>query len=109
MSERTLMPSLSAMISPSDVSASIHDMPRYAKRFSVDVAEEALANMVPQVIQHVAERLGERVVYEHQEAIHAAVHGYLFDRAWAEPLIREAIREAVRAVIRDMLDGGGQP
>lgn len=84
-----------------------------ARRFSLDMAEEALHKLAPQVIPHVVERLAGQIAHEQRRAVEDTVHAFLRDRAWAEPIIREAIKDAVREVIRDMLkntplgDAGG--
>jgi len=84
-----------------DISGSLDPFP--ARRFSVTVAEEALQRMVPEAVRYVAEQLAEQVVYEQHGAVQTAVHSYLTDRAWAEPIIRDAIRQAVREYVLDML------
>lgn len=67
------------------------------------IAEEALQKLVPQVIPFVVARLAGQIAHEQRGAVEDAVHEYLRDRAWAEPIIREAIQASVREVIRDML------
>lgn len=93
-----------SFIQADDVAASItSDRTRYAKRFSLDVAEEALKKMGPYVVEHVAQQLGESVVRRYQPAIESAVFAYLTDRTWAEPIIRKAIEDSTRRFIFDML------
>lgn len=98
-------------IAEDDVAASVARTPdvRYARRFSMDVAEEVLAKMGPAVVQHVAQQLGERVVWNHQAAIESAVFAYLTDRTWAEPIIRKAIEDSVRRFVFDMLANPDPP
>lgn len=91
-------------ISASDVAAeAFRDTTRYARRFSLDIAEDALAQMGPMAVEHIAKQLAENVVHRHQGDIENAVHSYLTDRAWAEPIIRDAIYRAVREFVGDLL------
>jgi len=98
---RTLL--RSTWIAADDIQASVSgpDL-RYARRFSLDVAEEALERLAPMVVQHIAERLGEHVVHHHEPMIEQAVLAYLQDRAWAEPIIRQAIQDSVRTIITEI-------
>lgn len=92
------------IITEDDIAASVTALDtRYARRFSMDVAEEVLAKMGADVIPHVAQCLGEQVVREHQQQITAVVDSYLMERKWAEPIIRKAIEDSVRRFIFDML------
>lgn len=97
-----MRPKFATWLSPDDVAASIvPDPPRCGKRFSLDVAEEALAQMSGAMVEHVAKRLAEAVVLRHELEIRDAILSYLRDRAWAEPIVKQAIRDAVRLWIRD--------
>jgi hypothetical protein len=100
---RVPLPSPPIFIQDDDVAASVCTTPRYARRFSLDIAEEALAKMGPAVVQHVAQQLGERVVWDHQQDIERVVFSYLTDRTWAEPIIRKAVEDSVRRFIFEIM------
>ncbi len=104
MSERVRYP-IRQFASVADFDASVSPTPnlRYARRFSMDVAEDALRDMAPAVAEFVARKLGDRIEYEQRDSVQRVVDSYLSDRAWAEPIIRAAIQVAVLEVIRDML------
>jgi len=107
---RVVLPAPPAsFIADDDVAASVTATPRYARRFSMDVAEEALAQMGPRAIGFVAQRLAENVVYRHQDAIERAVYSYLNNPAWAEPVIRDAIYRAVAQFARELFDDTKHP
>ena len=95
--ERVPMPSRASFIGPDDIAASIAtDAPRAGRRFSLVVAEEALAKMGGAAVEHVALRLAQETVDRHQDEIRRVVRSYLNDREWAEPIIRAAISASVR-------------
>ena len=100
---RVPMKDSNCFIAHDDISASIAQTPRYGYRFSLDVAEDVLQRMGPHAVQHVVERVAERAVFENQHLIHDAVHSFLFDRAWAEPVIHDAITRAVRECVYNMM------
>ena len=101
---RVPMPVRPSWIAADDVMASAHRSPgRAGIEFTLTVAEEVLPQIAREVIPHVAERLAEQVVYRHQAEIESAVHSFILDRAWAEPIIRDEISKTVRAIIHDML------
>ena len=102
MSERDIrvpMPPRGPLFEAGSVSASSVRLPSYGRRFTLDVAEEALERMAPAAIEHFTTRLAESVVGRQRGEIEAVVTSYLRDRAWAEPIMREAIRETVHAVV----------
>ena len=104
MRERVPLAAGVSALGTDDVAASINGPNmRYARRFSLDVAEEALRDLGRKAIPMVAGRLAEQIAHEHHAEIQHVVHSYILDRAWAEPLIREEIRRTVRAVITEML------
>lgn len=73
------------------------------------VAEDALRKMGPMAVSHFVEQLAQKVVHEHQDEIREALLSYLRDRAWAEPIVRQAILAAVREHVAGMFtlaDGG---
>jgi len=98
------VPLKSPTFAADDVQASATMTPRYARRFSLDVAEDALAKLAPAVLPWVVERLAGQIAQRHQGDVEIAVNEYLRNREWAEPVIREAIRDAVQVVVRDMLN-----
>lgn len=101
---RVPLPGRPPFIAEDECLASVSaDRTRYARRFSLDIAEEALAKMGPAVVEHVAMQLGEITVRRHQHEIENAVFAYLTDRKWAEPIIRKAIEDSVRRFVFDML------
>lgn len=79
---------------PGDIAASVPSV-RCARRFTLDVAEDALEKLGPMAIQHFTERLAEQVVYENAPLVREVMLEYLRKREWAEPLIRELLREAI--------------
>lgn len=100
MSERTIMP---PKFTASDITAEISTRgPEYARRFSLIVAEDALDRLAPAVIPHVVERLAGQIAAEQRGSVEATVHEFLRDRAWAEPIIRQAIKDAVREHIQSI-------
>ena len=104
MSERTFMPH---RVTADDVLAAVSaDGPRMARWFSLTVAEDALQRMGPAAIEYVTERLAKEIAHEHHDSVEATVQSFLRDRAWAEPIIRQAIQQAVHQVIADMLHSG---
>ena len=108
MSEPSALPIRRTFIAADDVAvSSLWPTANYARRFTLDVAEEALARMAPAAIEHLTLQLAERIVYENQSAIEMAVSDLLTDRTWAEPIIRQALREAVHKHVADMFDGSG--
>jgi hypothetical protein len=74
---------------------------RLGRRFSMDVAEEALRDMGPMALTHVVKSLAEIVVQRHSHDIERVVHSYIDDRKWAEPIIRDAIYRAVQQFVRE--------
>lgn len=84
-----------------DASCSPPDI-RGARRFSMTVINEALQRIGPQVIPHVVERLAGQIAHEQRGAVEDAVHTYLRDRTWAEPIIKDALREAVHCYVFSM-------
>ena len=96
-----------AFMDDSDIATHV---PKVGHRISIDIAEDVSPRMGKQAIAYAIERLSNEVVYRERPAIRSAVESFLHDRAWAEPIIRQAIQEAVRGIIRDMLEpqeGGG--
>lgn len=109
MSERVRIPAkrVGAFVAADDVIASSYSDPsRYASRFSLTVADEALAQMGPEVVRFVAQRMADQIQHEHYDTVQRLVHEFLMDRQWAEPVIKEAISHAVRDFIRDMFEYG---
>lgn len=97
------MPSRPASFVADDVAASVTtDRTRYARRFSMDVAEDALRQMGPMALNHITKELAESVVRRHSADIERVVYSYINDRAWAEPIIRDAIYRAVAQFAREL-------
>lgn len=104
MSERAVLPPKPEPVLGMDDSISeVGPSVRAARKFSVTVAEEALQRMAPRAIEIVTEALAQRIAHEQYGAIADTVAAFLRDRAWAEPIIRQAIQEAVREYVRDIV------
>ena len=101
---RVPMPARHPIFRPGDVAASSTPTPSCGRRFTLDVAEEALERMAPAAIEFVTQRLAESVVGRQRADMERVVSSYLRDRAWAEPIIREAIREEVHRVVRGIFE-----
>lgn len=102
MIDRVPMPSRRpAFIADDEIAATITKQPNYARRFSMDVSEEALAQMGQRVIPVVAEDIAKRAVWNHQADIERAVYSYINNPEWAEPIIRAAIFAAVLQFVRE--------
>ena len=102
---RVPLPSRAEWITADDMAVhATMDSTRYARRFSLDIAEDALREIGPATVRHIAQKLAESVVHRHQSEIENAVHSYLRDRAWAEPIIRKAIEDSVQRFVSDMLE-----
>lgn len=86
-----------------DVAAAMTPTTRYARRFTMDVSEDALANMGRQAMPHIALQIAERAVHEHAPLIQNTVSDYLADRAWAAPIIEDELRKTVRRFAFDLL------
>lgn len=97
-------PNVGAFIADADLALTAEGSSvRMGRRISMDIADEVWVKAGRAAIAHAVERLANDVVHRHGPEIHAAVHSFILDRSWAEPIIREAIRESVHAVILDML------
>lgn len=105
MSERVRVPVKASpvVVAEGDVAAAVGPAARDARRFSISVAEEALQRMAPVAIEYITRELASQIRHEQYGAVADAVGSFLHDRAWAEPIIREAIRDAVRGYVRDIL------
>lgn len=102
--ERVMMPTLQPFIGVDDLATRVTGPDaRMGIRFTMDVAAEALAKAGPHIVERVAQLLGERVARECQADIERAVHTYLNDGRWAEPIVRDAIREAVHQWVSDVM------
>ena len=87
----------------------IHDepLPQCGTRVSMDGSDEVWRRAGRAAIEHAVQRLAEETVRRHSHEITSAVHGYILNREWAEPIIEQAIKDGVERVIRDMLDAKG--
>lgn len=104
MRYRVPMPRKPAVIMADDVAlSSMPDGPRNAVRYSMDFAEDAHAKLGKEAIVFAVERLSQTIIYENEAQIRRTVESFLFDREWAEPIIRRAIRESVARFIQDMM------
>lgn len=104
-SPRIAYPKPTTISAGGDVTATVSDPDvRYARRFSLDIAEDALAKLAPDVIPYIVERLAKQIAAEQRGTVEDTVHEYLRNQAWAEPIIRQAIKEAVREYIRGMFE-----
>jgi hypothetical protein len=92
-----------AFIADDEIAVHAPDLPRTGHRISLDLAEEVYPRLGREAIACAVERLAVEVVYRHQAEIRRAVEGYVLNREWAEPIIREEISRAVRSIITDML------
>lgn len=103
---RVPLPSRPSMLAEDDVAASITKMPKFARRFSLDVAEDALAQMGREMLPHIALRIAERAVHhpEQQAKIVNAVATYLDDPSWVAPIIEDELRKTIRRFAYDMLN-----
>ena len=107
MSERIRVPRRAPVVTVADgeLTATVSGpMADDARRFSMTVAEAALQRMGPVAIEFVTERLAGQIAHEQRAAVEETVHTYLRDRAWAEPIIRQAIQETVRDYVRGMFE-----
>lgn len=96
------MPNRDAFIADGhDIAAGVSSL-RTGTRVHVDISDEAIARIGKHAIAGAVEALGEAVAYRHQADIQAAVHSYIFNREWAEPLIRAEIEKNVARILDDM-------
>jgi len=65
----------------------------------MDIDEAVLAQIGARALEHMIQRLGEQVAYEHQHEIHTAVSTLVHDIAWAKPIIEQEMRRAVREMV----------
>lgn len=77
-----------------DIAPHITRMPKYARRFSMDVAEDALAQMGQQAIPIIAEKLAERIVHHHYADLDRVIGDFLADASVTRPIMREEFRKA---------------
>lgn len=98
MSERIAFPKSApiTLAEGADAEANITPTVSYASRVTLDVAEEALRKLTPEVVPHIVAKLSERIAWEERGAVADAVHTYLLDGEWAEAAIKEAIHDIVR-------------
>lgn len=103
---RVAMPRRHSFLGPDDIAASISSPSslQYGRRFSLDIAEEAFAEMSGAMVQMIAEDLAKTVVSHNAEEIRRAIRSYLTDKAWCEPILKEAIRDSVREWINRQMN-----
>lgn len=77
--------------------------------FEMVVDEYALAQMGKEAMIHVASKLGERAAHDHRHLIESTVRGYILDREWVEPIIRQIMRETIDSIFRDMFESEVSP
>jgi hypothetical protein len=95
---------MAGILSADDVQAAAMRLPSVGVRFSMDVAEDALARMGREAIPHIALDIAKRVVYDNQDLIRSVITDYLRNREWCEPIIEDEIRKTVRAHVRGMFE-----
>jgi len=85
-----------------DLDASVSLRPRMGRRLSMDVSEEALAQIGARGLEHATKRLSQEIVHLHAADIQRTIDGLLMDRSWAEPIIEDELRRGVRAFISSL-------
>lgn len=108
MAERLRVPmrQTAKMFAPEDVAACIERGPSFATRFSLDVAEEALAQMGREAMPFIVEKLAEGTIHREGHVIEAAVRDQLYNkREWLEKIIEDETRKVVQSFMRDTLAG----
>jgi hypothetical protein len=93
-----------SFIRPDEVALGSRSL-RTGQQISMIVADEVFPRMGRYAIEAAVERLGQEVVSRHQTDIQAAVHGYILNREWAEPFIKQVISDTVSRILEDMLSG----
>lgn len=74
----------------------ISQQPKMARRFYVDISEEALAQMGARVVEAAVDQLGRTVPHLYAHEIQAAVDKLLFDFDWLKPILENEVRRATR-------------
>lgn len=72
---------------------------RVARRFSMDVDEQVLAQIGARALESAVDALGRHVAYEHEGDIRQAVDKFLFDGTWVKPILEQEIRRAAREFV----------
>lgn len=85
-----------SFIGNDDIAAHITRSPKYARRFSMDIAEDALAQMGQSAIPVVAEELAKRIVHERYAELDAAILAFLRDESITRPIMLEEFRKAAK-------------
>ena len=94
-----------AMFTKGDVAAAIQKT-KIGVRFSLDVTEEALANMGREVMPFVVQKLAEGTIHRERHVIQAAVHELLYTkREWLEKIVEDETRQMVRSFMTDTMSG----
>lgn len=100
-----MKPKGASFIRPDDIAASLMAAPnlRHARRFSIDVAEEAFANLGGVMVEWVGKELAQQIVWREKATIRREVDRLIMDRTFMEPILKECIRAGVKDWIATMM------